>query len=357
VLASTALTRGGTWRHIEDLGLGLERAGFEVTIALLPGAAELHAASARAGLRWEPLARTLGRSTDLWHVHLHDTYDLRAFFALAARRATGRSVITEHLPHSHASDERLEPQHPRTRYAAEAKTAFKKVEFGFATEVITVSVGAARFLGERYSLPSAAVTTVYNGVVAPEHPTAPRPPDGRFRVVAIGALDRQKGHDVLLEAARISSQDWEVTVVGTGGELESLRAMAATLPHGRVHLVGWVDDPSAYILGADVMCMPSRWESLGYAALEASALCRPVVASRIDGLDEIVLDGENGILVAPDDPRQLAAALDRLAANPELVARFAEAAYARVRAQFTLSGMVDGVLAAYAHAWSGSAQP
>ncbi|HEY5317871.1 MAG TPA: glycosyltransferase family 4 protein [Solirubrobacteraceae bacterium] len=356
MLASTALARGGTWRHIEDLGLGLQRAGLEVTIGLLPAAVALHRASERAGLRWEHLHRTLGRSIDLWHVHLHDTYDVRAFLALAARRPAGRSVITEHLPHSHASDERLEPQYPRTRYAREAKTAFKRTEFRLAAEVITVSAGASRFLEERYSLPAGTVTRVYNGVLAPDQPPALRPPDGRFRVVAIGSLDRQKGHDVLLEAARRSAQDWQVTVVGTGGQLESLRAAASGLAAGRVSFLGWVDDPGAHILAADVMCMPSRWESLGYAALEAGALCRPVVASRIDGLDEIIVDGESGVLVAPDDPGELAAALDRLATSPELVARYGRAAYARVREQFTMQGMVDGVLAAYGRACSEAAE-
>jgi glycosyltransferase involved in cell wall biosynthesis len=355
VLASTALIRGGVWRHIEDLGLGLQRAGVEVTVGLLPGATALEEAARRAGLRSESLYLTVGRSTDLWHVHLHDTYDRRAFLALAARRATGRSVITEHLPRSHASDDRLEPQYPRTRYAAEAKTAFKRIEFRLAGAVIAVGASSGGFLEARYALPAGAVHIVHNGVTAPPPRSAPRAHDGPLRVVSVGSLDRQKGHDVLLEAARRSARDWEVTVIGTGPQAEPLRAIAAGLAPGRVRFTGWVEDPGALLEAADIVCLPSRWESFPYAALEACSLARAVVGSRVDGLDEIIADGESGILVAPDDPGALADALDRLAGSPELVARYGQAAHARVREQFTLTGMVDGVLATYAHAWSGSA--
>jgi glycosyltransferase involved in cell wall biosynthesis len=348
VLASTALIRGGVWRHIEDLGVGLQEAGVEVTVGLLPGARALADAARRAGLRSESLYRTLGRSADVWHVHLHDTYDRRAFLALAARRAVGPSVITEHLPRSHASDERLEPQYPRTRYAAEAKTAFKRLEFRLAGAVIAVGAGSARFLAARYSLPAGAVRTVHNGVAVPPPPAGPRGHGGPMRVVTVGSLDRQKGHDVLLEAARRSAGDWELTMIGTGPQLGPLRSIAAGLPPGRVRFAGWVEDPRALLEAADVVCMPSRWESFPYAALEACSRARAVVGSRVDGLDEIIADGESGILVAPEDPGELAAALDRLAASPELVARYGEAAYARVRERFTLARMVEGVLAAYA---------
>ncbi|MDQ6807285.1 MAG: glycosyltransferase, partial [Actinomycetota bacterium] len=308
MLASTALIRGGVWRHIEDLGLGLERAGVEVTVGLLPGASDLHDAARRAGLRSQSLYRTLGRSTGLWHVHLHDSFDRRAFLALVARRAAGPSVITEHLPRSHASDDRLEPQYPRTRYAAEVKTAFKRLEFRLGGAVIAVGASSARFLEERYSLAPGAVRTVHNGVTVPAPVAGPRPHLGPLRVVTVGSLDRQKGHDVLLEAARRSARDWEVTVIGSGPQLEPLRSIAAGLPPGRVRFTGWVDDPRALLEAADVVCIPSRWESFPYAALEACSLARAVVASRVDGLDEIIVDGESGILVAPDDPGALAAA-------------------------------------------------
>jgi glycosyltransferase involved in cell wall biosynthesis len=349
VLASTALIKGGVWRHIEDLGRGLQREGLEVTLGLLPAAPALHAAAEQAGLPWEPLERTLRPSVDLWHVHLHDTYDRRAILALAARRCVGPSVITEHLPRNDASDDRLEPQHPRTRYAAEGKTLFKRLEFRLAAAVISVSTSSARFLERRYRLPARSITTVHNGVGA-RAPAQVAPPKRRLRVVTVGTLGRQKGHDVLLAAARVATEAWEITVVGDGPQLATLRGLASSLEVGRVRFTGWVDDPLAEVAAADVACMPSRWESFPYAALEAGALARAVVGSRVDGLDEIIIDGETGILVEPDRPAELAAALDRLAANPDLVAAYGRAAHDRVRARFSVQQMVDGVLAAYARA-------
>jgi glycosyltransferase involved in cell wall biosynthesis len=349
-LVTTATRFGGLWRHIEDLGAGLQRAEIEVTIGLLPAATDLQSASERAGLKWKPLHRTLGSGTDVWHVHLSDTYDPRAFLALAARGPVGPSVITEHLPRSNASDEQLEPQYARTRYASECKTLFKKAEFALANSVIAVGASSQRFLERRYALPADRVITVYNGVTSPGGCPSPPPADGRLRVVAVGNMGRQKGFDILLEAARVSAFTWEITFVGSGHDLEALRGIAATLPPGRVRFAGWVDDPTAYVLAADVVCMPSRWESFPYAALEAAALCRPVVGSLVDGLDEIIVDGETGILVAPDRPDALAVALDRLAANPGLAVEFGRAANARVRERFTLDGMVQGTIGAYASA-------
>jgi glycosyltransferase involved in cell wall biosynthesis len=350
VLASTAIIKGGVWRHIEDLGRGLQREGLDVTLGLLPAAVALHESAEQAGLPWEPLQRTLRPSFDLWHVHLHDTYDRRAIASLASRRLVGRSVITEHLPRNDASDDRLEPQHRRTRYAAEGKTLFKRVEFRLASAVIAVSTSSARFLEERYLLPARSVTTVHNGISAPAQVAEAAPRDRPLRVVTVGSLGRQKGHDVLLEAARVATEEWEITVVGDGPQLAKLRGLASGLKAGRVRFTGWVDDPRAEVAAADVACMPSRWESFPYAALEAAALARAVVGSRVDGLDEIIIDGATGILVEPDRPAELAAALDRLAANPQLVAAYGRAAHDRVRARFGLQQMIDGVLATYARA-------
>jgi glycosyltransferase involved in cell wall biosynthesis len=349
VLATTATIRGGVWRHIEDLGLGLQRAGLNVAVGLRPDATELQGACEVTGLRWEPLRRSLERrSVDMWHVHLHDSFDTDAFKALLARRLHGRAMITEHLPRNHASDDRLEQQYPRTRFAAEAKFVFKRVEFRLAARIIAVGSSSAAFLHDRYKLPVDRITVVHNGVPVPASPAAPRrDQDGALRVVTVGTLGRQKGPDVLVEAVRRSQRNWKVIFVGSGPQLEQLRAAAATLPPGRVEFAGWVDNPQLHVLGADVFCMPSRWESFPYAALEACALARPVVASRVDGLDEIVEDGVTGILVPPDRPAALAGALDRLAAEPRLVEAYGRAAYDRVRTHFGLDAMVQGVLAAY----------
>jgi len=334
---------------MEDLGCALARVGIDVTVGLLPCAVKLHEAAARAGLGSTPVQRSVTRAIDVWHVHLHDTYDAVALAGLAARRALGPSVITEHLPRTHSSDEQLAPYFPRTRGAKAVKTAFKRVQYALADQVIAVGSTSAEFLERRYRLAPGRITTVHNGVAAAIAADPASPSHGPLNVVALGNLAWQKGFDVLLAAARASTEDWRVTVVGEGSQRDALREMSLGLAPGRVQFCGWADDPRSYLLASDVVCMPSRWESFPYIALEAAILGRAIVGSRVDGLDEIVEDGVSGLLVAPEDPIGLAAALDRLAAQPELLSRFGSAARERVR-RFSLSQMVQGTIDVYVRA-------
>jgi len=351
-LASTAGGAGGVWRHIEDLGRALEHEGIEVILGLLPSAVPLHLAAADAGLRWTPLHRTVSRAIDVWHVHLHHTYDAIALAGTAARCTLGPTVITEHLPRTNASDERLAMYFPRTRGARAAKTAFKRVQYALADEVIAVSSASALFLEQRYRLAPGRVTTVHNGVSTAVPADPPRRGDRQLNVLAFGNLAWQKGFDVLLDAARVSREDWKVAIVGDGWQLNALRELARGLAPGRVQFHGWADDPRSHLLASDVVCMPSRWESFPYGALEAATLGRPIVGSRVDGLDEIIEDDVSGLLVAPEDPAELAAALDRLAAQPKLLASFGSAAHERAK-RFSLSRMVRATIDVYTRAcWS-----
>jgi glycosyltransferase involved in cell wall biosynthesis len=93
--------------------------------------------------------------------------------------------------------------------------------------------------------------------------------------------------------------------------------------------------------------MPSRYESFGYAAVEAGAWGRPVVGSRIDGLDEVVVPGRTGILVEPDDPDALAAALDGLWNDVETLATLGRAAREHTHRLFTIERNVDALLSLY----------
>jgi glycosyltransferase involved in cell wall biosynthesis len=98
----------------------------------------------------------------------------------------------------------------------------------------------------------------------------------------------------------------------------------------------------------DIFAMPSRREAWGVAAAEASAVGLPVVASRVGGIPEIVVDGETGLLVPAEDPDALAAALDKLLADPELCAQMGRAGRARIEAEYRWDACVDTMEAVYA---------
>jgi glycosyltransferase involved in cell wall biosynthesis len=123
-----------------------------------------------------------------------------------------------------------------------------------------------------------------------------------------------------------SAPGWQGVMVGDGPLAASL---ATSRPSVRqIHPVSSADVPD-WLRAADIVVVPSRREPLGLAAVEALACATPVIASNVGGLREVVRDGENGLLVPPEDPDALAAALGRLL-DPELRARLGDAGPASV---------------------------
>ena len=155
----------------------------------------------------------------------------------------------------------------------------------------------------------------------------------------ISRLRREKGIDILLSALdRISSSDTHVVIAGTGPEEPHLRELAARSPIP-VHFVGHREDVEVWFAVADVIVMPSKFESLGRVTIESMAAGRPLVAARVGGLADAVVDGETGVLVPPDDPAALAAALRPLLEDRALARRYGAAARARYESAFTIEHM------------------
>ena len=312
-LLTTAPHAGGVSRHVAELAAGLSDLGCDV--GMQPGPA------------------------DIVHIHLHDTYDPRAFaLALGARSRGAPVILTEHLPRTNASDPTLLPG-PRRRGASLAKGAFKRTEAILARKIVTVCEGSRDFLQKRYGIGGSQVQTIPNGV-APQRDGGSATPNGRLRVLAIGTLNVQKGHDVLIAAAARSRGEWRATIIGTGSARSALDELAGKLERPQVALAGWRDDASDASLEADVLCLPSRWEACPYVVLDAMARGRCVVATNVDGLPEIVEHEVSGMLIPPDDASELARVLDWLAANPDAVRRMGIAARERVEKHFRLDRMI-----------------
>jgi len=94
--------------------------------------------------------------------------------------------------------------------------------------------------------------------------------------------------------------------------------------------------------------IPSRWEGFGMVALEAMAAARPIVASRVDALAEIVRDGDTGVLVPPGEPAALGEAISRLLGDPARAAALGTAGLERLRREYSVERMVDATAAVYA---------
>jgi len=135
------------------------------------------------------------------------------------------------------------------------------------------------------------------------------------RVAYVGTLDGPKGVDVLIEAWTRVIEDVpqaQLVIAGDGPLRESLVARCTSLGLNRTaEFVGHLSSSRVRALLDRCACLvvPSRSEGLGRVALEAMARARPVVASKVGGLPELVEDGRNGLLITPEDPEQLAAAI------------------------------------------------
>ncbi len=177
-----------------------------------------------------------------------------------------------------------------------------------AARVICITEALRRFNVERVGLPPEKLVVVPYGLDEPPVAWGPNElelPEGKL-VVAVSRLVPQKGLDVAVEA--MAGIDATLVVLGEGPERERLEALARE--HGvRLLLPGRVGDVAAILRRADLLVHPARWEGFGLALLEAMLCGLPVVATRVSSIPEIVLDGETGVLVPPDDSRALAAAL------------------------------------------------
>jgi glycosyltransferase involved in cell wall biosynthesis len=174
-------------------------------------------------------------------------------------------------------------------------------------------------------------------------------PDTVCLLVAANLVHR-KGVDVLLDAyaALASRECTELWIAGDGPERGSLEAAASRLGVAdRVRFLGHRTDVPDLLEACDVFVLPSRLEGLGVAALEAMARRRPVVASAVGGLAETVVAETTGLLVPPADARSLAAALERLLADPTQRHRLGAAGAVRVAERFLAGQMVGAYEALY----------
>jgi glycosyltransferase involved in cell wall biosynthesis len=126
----------------------------------------------------------------------------------------------------------------------------------------------------------------------------------------VGTLSERKGADVFAAALDLAGPaGWSGVMVGDGPLAESISTL---LPSVRLLPPAPPAEIAAWMRTADVVVVPSRREPLGLAAVEGLACGTPVIASDVGGLREVVRDGENGLLIPPDDPGALAGALSRL---------------------------------------------
>jgi glycosyltransferase involved in cell wall biosynthesis len=176
-------------------------------------------------------------------------------------------------------------------------------------------------------------------------------PESSPIVGVVARLEAEKGHRTLIEAWPLvlaaHPQAW-LLIVGEGSERDSLEAQAASLGiSGRVVFTGRREDVPAVTAALDISVLPSYREAQGLSVLEAMALSRPVVASEVGGIPEMIENGVSGLLVPPNDHVALADAIVRLLSDHPYADMIARRGHDLVHDRFCIELMVNSIEALY----------
>ncbi|MEJ2538497.1 MAG: glycosyltransferase family 4 protein [Gemmatimonadota bacterium] len=277
-------------------------------------------------------------------VHSHE-FTMCVYGAAAARR-----LGIPHVTTMHGNQTMMDAL--RRRVAL--RWAFRR-----ARMVVGCSDATRDVVEEGLGLSPGTVHSIRNGV--PERPGRREPvrrelglSEDELLVAAVGNVVPRKGHLVLLQALALLEDDgldvpWRVVVAGAKRDATAdIEALVAERGWGeRVHLLGARDDVPDLLAAADVFSMPSLWEGLPLAVLEAMFAGLPIVASRTSGIPEAIDSDRVGLLATPGDVPELAEHLGAVLRDPELRDRLGSAARERAHQEFTVSVMADRYLASY----------
>lgn len=188
---------------------------------------------------------------------------------------------------------------------------------------------------------SAKVYLIPNGVLMPD---AAATHDGQKTILCLGRLSPEKGFDLAIQAfaaSGLASEGWRLRICGEGGERQALEKMAGSLLNAGIEMPGNIDELSDEWARCSIFLLPSRFEGMSNALLEAMAAARPVISTRVSGVEDLLADGESGLLVKSEDVAALKTGLQKLAASQELRRRLGAASFvaARTRVDVKITAM------------------
>lgn len=222
-----------------------------------------------------------------------------------------------------------------------------------------VGPDAARTAVSTFNLPADAFEVIPNGVDTDTFRPIPSRdairrelglPLDRFVFLCVGNIKPVKGHDVLIDAFMSTPfpEDTTLIVVGQDYSDGAIPSRAAQHHAGReIRFVGGTDDMLPFYQSADAFVLPSRWEGVSNALLEALACGLPAIATRIGGNPDVIRDDHNGRLVPVDDPRALSIAMHEFACDDALRFRLADQARPDVIERFGATRMYESIARRY----------
>ncbi len=365
LMFSNSTVRGGVEEHILQLLRGLDRRLFRLHLACTPELAE-------------SLGREVPADVEVLQVTIDRVSDIGGGYKLA-RFMQGHRI---QLLHSHQFRPSLfaspvgwlvrvpviiETCHGREvwRKGLKANYFVDRCVARLVDRLIAVSEATARYLVEQKGIPAHKIVVIRSAVDLRRFHQDHRCPEGMKRALGFaesdpvllvaGRLDPQKGHRVLIAAMPAVLQEFpqaRLVCTSDGSLRPELERMVAEKKLGdAVRFVGYQADIRDWLSLADVAVLPSFYEGLPLAAIEALGMARPLVATAVDGTPEVVLQGKTGLLVPPGDPTRLADAICQMLRDPVRAREMAQAGRRFVLEAFSLDKLVADTQHLYLQAW------
>jgi len=337
---------GGAQRLVLNLILNLRDVGWEPALASPEGELPEH-------------ARAAGIPVDI--VAFDSRFSLQTVWRLAAAMRRRRvAVVHSHLPmstfHGHLAAIATRTAHVGTLHGEGSGYSGRFIRFlslGRRTGLSLVSVSAAAATSIQRLIGGRPIPHIYNGIDTDrfDRGTVATTENVHPVIGCVGRLHRDKGQDVLMRAfARVLHEHPTATLalVGDGDERPRLKSLASELGcENNVIFYGYQRDVRTLIDGFTICVAPSNREAFGISILEAGAMRKPVVATCVGGIAEILGDDRAGLLVPAGQPVALAEGLLSLLRDPARAARLADALYLRVRTHFSIRRSVERYASLY----------
>ena len=365
------LRPGGAQKALLAIATALKSSGSEPTVWCLGGSSEIEQAFTARGIPvlgrpssvWRTLAQPLALARFLQREKI-DVLQTFLFHSDVAGRIAGRLAKGIRRRNRPCVVGSVRASNLRNRWW---QFLLARATARWADAFSSVSWRSLQFAAEHEGVDLERARVIPNGIDLASWKTPPRDvarrlldvlPDD-FVVATVGRLHAQKGYKHLLRAAVevLRKQPNALFLIAGYGPLrKKLEARTQRLRIARrVRFLGYRKDVETLLAASDLFVLPSLWEGMSNAILEAMAAARPVVATAVDGNVEQVSEGETGLLVPPADAPALAGAILRLARDPVSAERMGRAGRRRAEELFSLERMTSAYLDFYAELLKGPA--
>jgi len=350
-----SLSHGGSESLACSLAMGLKYSAIHSSICALDLGGPLAEDLQRASIPFYVMDRTPGKDWSLFpklyrlfrreRVNLVQTHHLtQLIYGGVAARLAGAILV--HVEHEYF-----------TLMRPKAKRQLRTLAL-FCHRVVAVGDEIREFLLQEVKLPPSKVTVIPNGVDVTRYSPQSRVPRKAFHLVAedrlighVARLEAEKDQETLLRAFRIvltTYADARLVIVGDGSLRADLEAAARSLGIAeRINFLGFRKDVVDLLPHLEVFVLSSAAEGLPLALLEAMACARPVIATRVGELPQVVRNGVTGLTVPPKDPVALAASITAVLKQPDWAATMGYTARQLIEEKFSLTSTVKQYQALY----------